>query len=379
MSKARERREKRRQRRDVISKGTQTLRQIETPDNVRIPKVQMPRNRWLFLIPLAVIVLFGVISALGSVNPLDAVSLPNAIWLDATWSYDDPSDEEITELVNTLRTNQIGILYVYISSLGSDNIWAGDVTTNRDQFSDVAPGVESFISRLDAAYPDATIYGWIEFLTNPPQGYRMDNPEVHQIIADFSLQTLEDFALDGVMLDVKPVFEDSTDYLTLLRAVRQALGLDQRIAVTAPADLTPRGTLLNLPEVIAPGTEWSEDFKESVGLLVDQIVVTAYNSYHTNPVDYIEWVRYQVEAYSRAIDTITDEGFLLIGIPNYDDMLPAHDRDIESLAGALDGTLRGINSLNEARQAVIQGVAIFTDDPLTADEWRIYQEKWLDR
>ncbi|MDP1051904.1 hypothetical protein, partial [Klebsiella quasipneumoniae] len=77
--------------------------------------------------------------------------------------------------VNTLRTNQIGILYVYISSLGGDNTWAGDTTTGRDQFSDVEPAVDSFISRLSAAYPDATIYGWIEFLTNPPQGYRMDN------------------------------------------------------------------------------------------------------------------------------------------------------------------------------------------------------------
>lgn len=380
MSRARERREKRRQRQEMISKGRESLRQIETPDNVKlsVPKIRLPGGRWLIAIPASIIVLIMVIAALGSVNPLEATAPPNAIWLDSSVMYADISDDEIRSLARTLQSNQVGVIYAYVSSLKADNTWAGD-EEGRNRYNEVEASVRNFIVRMKQVYPGARIYGWIEVLANPADDYRLDAPTVHTTVAEFAGRAIDTLEADGVLLDVKPVVRDNDDYLTLLRVVRQELGLDAFIAAAVPADLAPRGTFLNLPEIIAPGTEWSDDFKQNVALLVDQIVVTAYNSYQTNPVDYIEWVRYQVETYARVLDEISDSEFLIISIPDYADFPPAHDSRIESLAGALDGVLRGYNSLSEEGQALLQGVAIYSDEGLNEADWAVYRDKWLNR
>lgn len=380
MSRARERREKRRQRQEMISKGRESLRQIETPDNVKlsVPKIRLPGGRWLIAIPASIIVLIMVIAALGSVNPLEATAPPNAIWLDSSVMYADISDDEIRSLAHTLQSNQVGVIYAYVSSLKADNTWAGD-EEGRNRYNEVEASVRNFIVRMKQVYPGARIYGWIEVLANPADDYRLDAPTVHTTVAEFAGRAIDTLEADGVLLDVKPVVRDNDDYLTLLRVVRQELGLDAFIAAAVPADLSPRGTFLNLPEIIAPGTEWSDDFKQNVALLVDQIVVTAYNSYQTNPVDYIEWVRYQVETYARVLDEISDSEFLIISIPDYADFPPAHDSRIESLAGALDGVLRGYNSLSEEGQALLQGVAIYSDEGLNEADWAVYRDKWLNR
>lgn len=380
MSRARERREKRRQRQEMISKGRDSLRQIETPDNVKfsMPEIRLPGGRWLFVIPASLIVLIIVIAALGSVNPLEATAPPNAIWLDSSMMYTDLSDDEIRSLARTLQSNQIGVIYAYVSSLKGDNTWAGD-ESGRNRYNEVEASVRNFVVRMKQVYPGARIYGWIEVLANPADDYRLDDPAVHTAVADFAGRAIETLETDGVLLDVKPVVRDNDDYLTLLRVVRQQLGLDAFIAAAVPPDLSPRGTFLNLPEIIAPGTEWTDDFKQNVALLVDQVVVTAYNSYQTNPVDYIEWVRYQVETYSRVLNEISDSDFLVISIPDYADFPPAHDSSIESLAGALDGVLRGYNSLSEEQQALLQGVAIYSDTGLTDNDWAVYRDKWLNR
>lgn len=364
----------------MISKGRESLRQIETPDNVKlsVPKIRLPGGRWLIAIPASIIVLIMVIAALGSVNPLEATAPPNAIWLDSSVMYADISDDEIRSLARTLQSNQVGVIYAYVSSLKADNTWAGD-EEGRNRYNEVEASVRNFIVRMKQVYPGARIYGWIEVLANPADDYRLDAPTVHTTVAEFAGRAIDTLEADGVLLDVKPVVRDNDDYLTLLRVVRQDLGLDAFIAAAVPADLSPRGTFLNLPEIIAPGTEWSDDFKQNVALLVDQIVVTAYNSYQTNPVDYIEWVRYQVETYARVLDEISDSEFLIISIPDYADFPPAHDSRIESLAGALDGVLRGYNSLSEEGQALLQGVAIYSDEGLNEADWAVYRDKWLNR
>ena len=77
-----------------------------------------------------------------------------------------------------------------------------------------------------------------------------------------------------------------------------------------------------------------------------------------------------------AMSGINTASRLVISVPNYASLLPAHNADIESLAGALDGVRRGRAALGTAQQPVLQGVAIFTERLLTESEWATYQEKW---
>jgi hypothetical protein len=198
-------------------------------------------------------------------------------------------------------------------------------------------------------------------------------------VASFSSRMLTRLGFDGVLLDVKPLFAENDDFPALLRAVRAQIGLDTPLLVTVPPDLTPSDTTLQLPEIIAPGTEWSAEYKQRIALQADTLIIAAYNSYQSDPVAYMEWVAYQVEAYTQASMEVDLETQVVVSIPNYAEFLPAHDASIESLAGALDGVRMGASRLGEDEAFLLEGVAIFSDAPLSDEDWRIYREKWLSR
>ncbi|PJF33061.1 MAG: hypothetical protein CUN57_03140, partial [Phototrophicales bacterium] len=102
-------------------------------------------------------------------------------------------------------------------------------------------GVMDFVDNFKQTYPEARLYGWIEIWTNldNEDGYRLDDEELQENVADFSARMVNELGFDGVFLDVKPLFTGNEDFLKLLRNVRASVGLDTPIAIAVPADLTP--------------------------------------------------------------------------------------------------------------------------------------------
>lgn len=378
MSKARERQNKRRQQQDMVRRtdGRTTRRQIRPEGSFQLPEINMPGGRWLWLIPLSIVILVGVVVVLGLINPPDIITPPNAIWLNADWSYNQPSGDAVQALTSQLQDNDIGRLFIYTSSLKADGTWSG-LVDDRNRFNEVDDRLTELVLQIRDIAPQLELYAWVEITTTGSSGYRLDNLQIHNTIGNFSTLMVNEMGFDGVLLDVKPIFEENEDLLTMMRSVRADIGLDTPMLVVVPADLTPTNTGLILPAQIAPGTEWSAEFKQRVALQADQIVITAYNSYHTSPVDYIEWVSYQVESFAAAMTEINTGATILVSVPAYEENLPAHDGTIESMAGALDGVRRGVNRLElETEMPLFAGVAIFADHPLTASEWSIFSDKW---
>src|SRR5690606_23135237 len=250
-----------------------------------------PVARWLVLIPAAGLIFIAVVLALRFINPPETDIPSNGIWLNKTWAYIEHSTEELVEVTSDLRENEIGTIFLYTSSLRADGTWSG-LDTENNRFSEVESALKTLVEQIRVVYPDVRLYAWIEVNTQTPE-YRLDRPQIQNTIATFSQRMVNELDFDGVLLDVKPIFEENEDYVQLLRTVKRQIGIDTDLIVAVPADLTPTGTELNLPNIIAPGTEWSSEYKQRIALLANQIVVTAYNSYQTNPVDYIEWVSYQ--------------------------------------------------------------------------------------
>jgi hypothetical protein len=83
-----------------------------------------------------------------------------------------------------------------------------------------------------------------------------------------------------------------------------------------------------------------------------------------------------VRSYTEALTLIEGGAQVLISIPSYPDMEPAHNSTIESIAGALDGVNRAIPDMTETELAKLQGVAIYSDDALTTTEWQAYDQRW---
>lgn len=377
---ARERQRRRRERRSMVSRPeTSSRRQASARGALKLPQINLPRNQIIYLIPLGVLLLVGVIFVLGRLTDDGPPALNNAIWLDSSWTHESRSDEDFDALVETLQSNGIGIVYAFVSSLNPDKSWSGD--TNRlNRFGEVEPTVRGFVNRLRENYPNVTIYAWIEVATDlgGEDGYRLDDTLLHDNIGGFASRMIVDFRFDGVLLDAKPVWSDNDDLLVLLRNIRGQIGLDHDLAITAAPDLTPTGQGLSLPSQIAVGTMWSQEFKQRIALQVDQIVLTVYQSYQSDPVNYIEWVTYQVESYLEAVGSLQSDTILIVSVPDYDAQLPAHDPDVESVAGALDGVNRAITGLGE-EDYTVSGIALYSDSSFDETDWSVYRDKWLNR
>lgn len=380
MSKARDRQRKRQQRRNAAQRSGRPSRQISSESGFKLPRIRIPGGRWLLLVPLGLGLVVVVIAVLGLLNPPETVAGQNALWLDNRWTQAERPDADFTELTTTLRAHQVGTVFAYVSSLREDNAWAG-LGDGRSSFNDAEPVLTTFVQQFDAAYPDANLYAWVEVSAITPDGNRVGRQQVQDIVASFSNRMVEQVGFDGVFLDVKPIFDATDDYLDLLRAVRTAIGLETPLVVSVPPDLTPTDAGLNLPPQIQPGTVWATEYKQRVALIADQLVVTAYNSYQTNPIDYIEWVTYQVAAYTQALTEMQTGATVFISVPNYADILPAHDADVEKLEAGLDGVRLGLEALIPEPNAlpVVTGVAIFADADLTDSEWALVRNKWLNR
>lgn len=374
MSKARDRQKKRRQQREMVRKAGRIASQAAPEGRYKLPEIQIPGARWLVLVPIGLVVLFAVILLLRFINPPDVVSPPNGIWLNKDWSYAIQTSEDIQQLTEDLSNNDVGVLFIYVSSLRADGTWSG-IASGNNRFTEVEPQFEQLISNIRDVYPLVNIFAWVEVNTQTPE-YRLDQAQIQNTIANFSNRMVTQLDFDGVLLDIKPIFEENEDYIQLLRRVRSEIGFDVEMLVSVPPDLTPSETELNLPSVIAPGTEWSAEYKQRVALLADQIVINAYNSYQTNPVDYIEWVTYQVDSYIQVLSDINSDTSIIVSVPNFQESSQAHDPEIESLAGALDGVARASNDLDETNSFLLTGVAIFTDDLLTQRDWNIYRQRW---
>lgn len=379
MSSARERHERRKKRRADRARrmSSQQVASSDSPRPRERPtfKLNIPGARYLLLIPAAVLLVIGVVALLGLINPPEAETYPNAIWLGRNWTYSDRPDSDFESLAAEMRESNVGTVYAFISSMKVDGTWSGD-PDGRNRFTEVEESVLSFAGRFRQVFPEVTLYAWIEVRATTPEGYRLDSTQVQQTVADLSRTSIETYGYDGVLLDVKPLFDGNEDYLQLLRTVRGSVGLDATIAVAVPPDLTPTDADLTLPPQIAPGTVWSAEYKQRVVLQADTLVVTAYNSYLTSPLDYINWVAYQVQAFMNAPGDIQTDTRVVISIPAYDDNLPAHDSSVESIASALDGVRRGLEAFDETLLPRLRGVAIFPDRDLTPEDWRTFREKW---
>ena len=344
---------------------------------LRLSALFAPRNRIRVGAATGVVVASGLLITALLSREVEQLPLNNAIWLDRTWIYGDLDDARLGEFVNHLIEHRIGKTYAYVSSLGVDERWSGGLQGNAgfmNSRESVAQFVETFKSKSDRV----EILAWIEIWTHLDRadGYRLDDTNLHQNIADFSRLLVEQMGFDGVMLDVKPMFSGNDDFIRLIRRVRAAIGVERTIAVAVTADLTPHDLRLqNIPS-IAPGTMWSPSFKQRVMVSADEVILLMYQSYRQETLDYVNWVAYHVEAYVNLLETSTE---ILVSIPNYGGASNAHNPAIETMSNALDGVNEGLRRLDEEGRSLLTGVAIYSDEQLSPADWRTFREQWLQR
>lgn len=335
-------------------------------------------QRWLPILYVVggLVLIVGIVIALNLFKNEEESIPPDAIWLGTEWTYAESDPEQIRALAGRLKDHNISTVYAWVSWLKEDGTWAGR-RSGTNQFIEMETNVRAFVTAFREAYPDATLYGWLGFPVElGADGYRLDEPDMQERVADFSLKIVEDLGFDGVFLNVEQVWNDNADdFVNLLIKVRSRMGEAGLIAAAIPPDWSPAEANIPKPPLIRPGTEWDKRFKQRVALLTDQMAIMAYNSGLSDPNDYVQWVAYQVQTYAQAVHELDGGAQIIIGIPTYDDELPGHDTRVENVPSALTGVKVGLQASGEAAVR-IYGVAMYAAWTTDDTEWQQYFEEW---
>ncbi len=297
----------------------------------------------------------------------------NAIWLDRAWTFGDLEADQLNAAVAEMGANGIGKIYAYVSTLGLTGRWEGGM--DGGSFMDSRSAISDFVADLRSADGSLAVYAWVEIWThdNTADGYRLDDENLHENIADFSKILVDQLGFDGLLLDIKPMFTDNSDVISLIRRVRSAIGLEKPIGIAVTADLTPHNLRAQNIAAIAPGTMWTDNFKKRVMVSADEVALMLYQSYRQQPQEYAEWVAYHIETYVNLLETTID---IYASIPHYASVSPAHNPDIETMTIALQGVSQGLQRLDEDARSLLTGVAIYTDRRLSESDWSAFREAW---
>ncbi|MFW5709267.1 MAG: hypothetical protein ACOCX5_03500 [Chloroflexota bacterium] len=305
---------------------------------------------------------------------------PNALWLGTDWTYGTLEAEALDDLTDRIIDNEIGTVYARVSELNYDGTWTGR-PDGSNRFAEVQDDVIAFVERFRTTALSRNLYGTVHVRVDigEDDGYRLDNETVQQLIADFSTRVVTTLGFDGVLLVIEPVWNNDENFLNVLRQVRQAIGSDALLGVAVPPDWTPQEDGVPVTSLIAPGTIWDREYKQRVALVgTDHIVLQTYNSYLTDEADYSAWVAYQVRTYAEAIGDLGTSTRVLVGVPTYESILPAHDERIENISAAIVGVVRGLEDAGEMRSA-IQGLALYAEWDTDEIEWEQLRSNWVNR
>lgn len=336
----------------------------------KLSQIRIPRGRWALYIAGAVILVITVILALGRFAGNAPAAGPNALWIGTEWTYELHDEETMQALARRLRDRQIGTVYAWVSWLQEDETWRG-----AENFG----AVRAFAQQFKTAYPEAVLMGWLSFPVDVGENnYRLDDEELQDAITDFGQRIVSDLGYDGIFLNVEPVWNGDENFLALMRKMQGALDPGAPLAVAVPPDWSPLDVDIPVPPLIVPGTVWDTEYKQSVALLSDEMVVMAYNSGLSAPADYTIWTAYQVRTFADAISGLGAGTSVVVGIPTYDSELPGHDTTVENVESALSGVKDGLQQAGDAA-SFVKGVAVYADWTTDAAEWAQFETHWLRR
>jgi hypothetical protein len=332
----------------------------------RLMAIRLPFNRNIAIAVGSVLFVGVIVVILGLVRNRPSESADNALWVGDEWTASAPDAARLTAWIETLRANQVGTIFAWVSQLTPERTWFGEQNLRI---------AADFATAFSTADPTARVYGWL-FIPVDGSAIQLDDAAQTQI-ADMARRVVTELDFDGVMLHVDPIADGDENYLALLRAVRTAID-DAPLAVAVPPDWTPVGANVPQPPQIAPGTLWDTTYKQRVALLVDEIVVQSYNTGFSNPTDYSAWIAYQVGAFTGAIAALDVDVNVYIGVPTYDADPPRYNPAVENIASAVVGIRSGTEAAGAA-STFLRGTALYADWTTDAEEWDDFAREWLDR
>lgn len=282
----------------------------------------------------------------------------NRTWLTDVWTQSPPSNSQIAQLVQRLRTHDVKAIYVQTGAWRQDGEYRA------------WPNAADFRAELNNAYNDVDILIWIWY-----EPSRHANPTSQDSLVAYARTAIEEWGYDGLHLQGYSVFNNSASYLAFVERLRDELPDGSILSITAPPDHNPANATVPLGPG-NPDLSWSTDYKGQIARAVDELVIMPHAAGLETPQDYEDWVAYQVESYARALARADADVDVIVAFPAYPQEL-FHDPEIETVINAASGARTGISNAGSDANSVIGG-GIYVYDTSTDEDWAAFAGFWLD-
>ena len=288
----------------------------------------------------------------------------NATWLEHRWLERAHSDEEMETLFRKLRARGFTYCYPHVIPFGADGRLPPH---SREQ-------MRAFLAAARRVAPELRVLPWIGGLR---VGYKRqregtvnlsDLGQRQRIVAE--VRGLVDEGFDGIHLNIEPVDDGNVEFLTLLRALRPALGPGHVLSLSAI-----RPGPVGLP--IAPNFFWSPDYYARVAATSDQLVIMAYDTAIPTAPLYRRYLAWATASVAGSLVASGADTRVLMGVPTYDDHGFMHRAGVETLDNALLGVVAGLRGLGAG--GTFEGVALYAEWTTDDADWAVYERVWRNK
>ncbi len=338
-----------------------THRLTTRSSHVRRKRQQMP-TWFVTLAAIVALVAIGallrllIISLLG--DDTKASTQNNRTWLSGAWTLNQTPDDLVNLLVEHLQNHRITAIYVETGAWYDDGLYRSN------------PNASGFRQQMQQLAPDIKVLCWIWISAD-----QVTNVDSQTSLVNY-VRDMINAGYDGVYIESFGIASGSTNYISLIRALEVVTDTDHILSIAAPPDHLP--TDPNVP--IGQGNasfSWQVDYRESLMLLVDEMVLSVYRSGLRNQADYRQWVAYQVQTYAQDVERLGIELDLIIGLPAYPKEF-LHDPTVENVQTAINGTLDGIQTAGDAAGRIV-GAGLYNYSQATDEDWATFERLWANR
>ena len=288
----------------------------------------------------------------------------NAAWLEHRWLERGHTEAEMEELFSSLAHR--GIAYVFPHLIPFNG--AGRLPVHsREQ-------MRALLAVARRSAPDMKVLPWVGGLR---AGWKRVRPgtidlddmgQRQRMVAE--CRGLVDEGFDGVHVDIEPIDDGNDEFLSLLQAVRTAVGPKAILSVST----THPGPIRLF---VAPNFVWTPEYYGRVGALVDQVVVMAYDTAIPTSSLYRRYLAYAARTVTEEMVASKARARVLVGIPTYDESGLMHRAGVETPENAILGVVAGLRGLGGG--GTFEGVAIYAEWTTDESEWRTYERLWRGR
>ena len=285
----------------------------------------------------------------------------NAMWLRRHWMHEGPSNDEIADLVASLRARGIRRVYPFLGPMDGDGWPSWRSKSGLRRYDPERAG--AFLAEIKRIAPDIKVMPWTG--GNLRQDVRLEDLNQRRGFVEHA-RRLVALGADGVHLNVEPLPSFTPGFRELLREVKAAIG-DKTLSISAyppPTELHP------FPEV-----HWELPFLRDVCNDADELAVMGYDTAVSSvPVFRDLITRWMGELIATLAPSSAGSCEWLMGVPTYDDDKPYHRPDVETIDTSLAGIIAALRT--HGRPDYFRGVAIYASFTTDERKWALYDRLW---